>query len=226
MVQQVHDANRPGPRGGPVPPALLLAHHRERPRRPPAALGTPLAALSPMPICALLCARQCEACVRGMPPDEKGRPYNGEYCAACGQDCQSMVISQQNIAQQNSEIQDVLLSRSQERIIKTALDRVRAGSPLCARAAPRPLRAAHRCAAGRANRILQAQAVLRPGRGAGQDDVRARPRAREAREREQQAAPGEQEADRLEQVRPPRSPERAAAALIGARAGSGAAYAR
>ena len=88
---------------------------------------------------ALLCARQCEACVRGMPPDEKGRPYNGEYCAACGQDCQSMVISQQNIAQQNSEIQDVLLSRSQERIIKTALDRVRAGSPLCSRsrAAPR-----------------------------------------------------------------------------------------
>ena len=78
----------------------------------------------------LLCAWQCEACVRGMPPDEKGRPYNGEYCAACGQDCQSMVISQQNIAQQNSEIQDVLLSRSQERIIKTALDRVRAGSPL------------------------------------------------------------------------------------------------
>ena len=73
--------------------------------------------------------------MRGMPPDEKGHPYNGEYCAACGQDCQSMVISQQNIAQQNSEIQDVLLSRSQERIIKTALDRVRAGSPLCARAA-------------------------------------------------------------------------------------------
>ena len=39
-----------------------------------------------------------------MPPDEKGRPYNGEYCAACGQDCQSMVISQQNIAQQNRRI--------------------------------------------------------------------------------------------------------------------------
>ena len=101
-----------------------------------------------MPICALLCARQCEACVRGMPPDEKGRPYNGEYCAACGQDCQSMVISQQNIAQQNSEIQDVLLSRSQERIIKTALDRVRANT-LLRRAAPRQLRVVRRCGRGR-----------------------------------------------------------------------------